>query len=110
MIKMKYHCIARDEHDKKLSSVSCHWEPVKGVRGRCIHPSFHRFVLSIFALHPDACKIEVMSLETWKPGVDVETLPWVLTASRNEEARAMSGRALAYRFPDTEVERLEAPL
>ena len=109
MIKLKYVCIARDERDAKLSSVSTHWEPIKGVRGRCVHPSFHRFVLSIFALHPDACKVEVMSLEGWQPGTDIETLPWVLTANRSEAARECSPRALAYRFPDTEVETVVAP-
>jgi len=107
MIKLKYACIARDKADKKLVVVSTHWEPTKGVRGRCIDGRFHRFALSIFALHPEAVRVEVMSLDGWKPGVDVETLSWVVTASRDEEMRALSPRALRFSFPE-QAESVEA--
>lgn len=107
MIVLKYVLIARDENDEKLCVVSTGRELFRGVRNRCIAPGFHRFVLSIFAMHPMAVKVEMMSLVGWTPGIDIETLLWVLTASRTEEMCALSPRALAFSFPDVAVEAVE---
>src|SRR5690348_10526761 len=109
MIKLKYVYIARDETDKKLTSVCTGCEPLKGVRNRCIAPAFHRYALSIFAMHPTAVKVEVMDLSGWTPGADIEALPWIVTAARTEETRALSPRALSFSFPGSDVETIASP-
>ena len=100
MIVLKYVCIARDDQGRSLVSVCTHREPATGVRKRCMAPVFHRFMLSMLAQHPTATSVETRSLEGWEPGADVESLRWVVTASRTEETRAVSPRVLAYSFPD----------
>lgn len=108
MIKLKYVLIARDDQDKKLMSVSTGCELFRGVRNRCVAPAFHRYLQSIFRMHPTVTRIEVMDLAGWVPGVDVESLNWLLTASKTEETRALSERALVFSFPDA-VESVVAP-
>lgn len=106
MIKLKYVLIARDDQDKKLMSVSTGCELFSGVRKRCVSSKFHRYLQSVFAMHSTAVRVEVMDLAGWVPGVDVETLPWLLTASKDEETRALSDRALLFSFPDAAEEKV----
>lgn len=108
MIVLKYVLIARDETDKKLAVLSTGLELFKGVRNRCVASRFHNLLLSMFAMHSTAVKVEVMDLSGWEPGVDVESLNWLLTASKTEETRALSPRALVFSFPDAEVETVVA--
>ena len=98
MIKLLYALIARDERDNKLAVVSTHWEVTRGVRGRCINPHFHKFVWSVFALHPQATSVEAVDLAGWKPGVDVELLSSVVQVHKVDEHT----RGLAFSFPDGE--------
>lgn len=108
MIKLKYVLIPRDETDKRLGCLSTGLDLFKGVRNRCVASKFHSLLLSMFNMHPDATRVEVMDLAGWEPGVDVESLNWLLTASKTEETRSLSPRALVFSFPDAEVETVVA--
>ncbi|TMC14536.1 MAG: hypothetical protein E6J34_23620 [Chloroflexi bacterium] len=89
MIVIRFALIIRDETDKQLSVVGTDREPKTGHNS--IQPKFHPFLLSAFGLHPTATSIDVVA---WKPGMQLDQAPLLLTAKRTEQPRM-----LGYSFP-----------
>ena len=94
MIVLRYALIIRDNQDKRLAVVATHREPTTGTRHNGVAPSFLRFCRSLFVLHTGAVSVETVSLASWCPGVDVESLPPVLWIEKTEKIGH-----LAYSFP-----------
>ena len=85
MITNKYALIVRDDQDNRLAVVSTHREPRTGTGHNGIDPRFLNFCRSVLSLNPTARSCEAVSLEPWRPGVDVETLPAVLWVEKTAE-------------------------
>jgi hypothetical protein len=92
MSVVRFALIIRDETDKQLSVIGTAREPKTG---HGIQPKFHTFLLSAFGLHPTATSIDVVA---WKPGMQLDQAPLLLTAKRTEQARM-----LGYSFPEEEA-------
>ena len=103
MIILRYALIVRNEQEKRITVVCTHREPRTGTRHNGVSSSFLRLCRSVFALHPGARSIEVVSLAPWSRGVDVESLPPVLWIEKTEQ----EGR-LACGFPLTNESEVQS--
>lgn len=95
MIVLRYALIVRDRQENRLAVISTHRTPRTGTGHNGVTPSFLGFCRSVFALHPDAASVEAVSLASWHPGIDVESLPPVLWVEKTAE----HANGLACSFP-----------
>ena len=95
MIVIRYALVLRDGTDKKVAVVGTGREPFR--KAKKVAPDMEKFIRSCLAMHPTALTVEVVA---WKPGVDVELAPVVLSARRVMEDPPY----LAFDFSDVTVE------
>lgn len=83
--QLQYALIVRDSRENRLAVVCTHRSPRTGTGHNAVAPSFLRYCRSTLALYPDGISIETVSLEGWRPGVDVEAQPPVLWVEKAEQ-------------------------
>jgi hypothetical protein len=107
MIELKYALIIRrEDEDTRLACVSTHREPRTGTGNNGASPAFLDYCRSVLRTYVGGFSIEVKSLATWKPGINVEDLPPVMWVRKSEE---FNGRGLVYCFPDSTTEKIVSP-